>query len=114
MSLINLLLALKDARKRHSSDRDDAILDCAKLLTLRWQSCNVYTISLKSVKKHLNNLFAEYRTITKYSSKSDSYWKKCTPFLEKMSELFDIECHFVSFWWIIYTSFGRVCIDYVK
>ena len=91
VDVFNLLLALKDARKGHSSDRDDAILDCAKLLTLRWQSCNVYTISLKSVKKHLNNLFAEYRTITKYSSKSDSYWKKCTPFLEKMSELFDIE-----------------------
>lgn len=87
---LNLLLTLKDSRKGYQYEVD-VYFECARLLAEKWLSCNVYPMSLKSVKKRLVDLFDEYRAIKKYSKKSESYWQRCAPFLVKMSHLFDIQ-----------------------
>ena len=55
-----------------------------------WISCNVYPMSLRTVEREISSLYDEYRAIKKYSKKSEAYWSKCTPFLEKMSTLFNV------------------------
>ena len=87
----NLLFMLKDASQGNCSDQEDAVSYVAKVVTLKWHSYNVYTISLKSVKNHLNSLFEESQAIYKYSLKSESHWGKCTPFLIKMNDLSDMQ-----------------------
>ena len=56
----------------------------------QWIFCNVYPASLRTVERKVGILYEEYRAIKKFSKKSQSYWEKCTPFLKKMSELFDV------------------------
>ena len=88
---LNLLIALKGRQIGEHWFKGDAFLECSRLISLRWLSCNVYPQSLISVQKHLNDLFEEYRGVRKYSTKSQSYWDKCIPFLQKMTKLFDIQ-----------------------
>ena len=62
----------------------------ATMVCNTWKSCNVYPMSLRTVECDITSLYDEYRAIKKYSRKSDAYWSKCTPFLEKMSTLFNV------------------------
>ena len=87
VDVLNLIITLKNS---NSKWHGDVFNECAQLVTIRWLSCNVYPSSLKTVKNKLSELFDEYRAIKKYSTKSEAYWSKCTHFLQKMSELFDI------------------------
>ena len=88
---LNLLLTLKDENNGRSWYGGSAYQECAQILSLRWISCNLYPMPLRTVARDLEQLFDEYRGIKKFSSKSPAYWTKCTPFLQKMSHLFDIQ-----------------------
>ena len=91
INVLDFLLSVKDERNGHSWYGGSAFQECAQILSLRWLSCNVYPLPLRTVARELEKLFKEYRAIRKFGSKSPVYWTKCTPFLQKMSTLFDIE-----------------------
>ena len=87
---LNLVLTLKDTRIGRPKCTD-VYFECSKLIAQRWLSCNVYPMSMRSIKLYLVALFEEYRAIKKFTSKSEAYWQRCTPFLNKMNELFDVQ-----------------------
>ena len=92
VDVLNLLITLKDNNKGCASWYVDAFYECAQLISMRWLGCNVYPSPLFKIKRHLDELFIkEYCAIKKYSSKSESYWNQCSPFLGKITNLFDIQ-----------------------
>ena len=91
VDVLNLILSLKNENNGRSWYGCSVFQECAQIVSLRWISCNVYPSSLRTVARSLEGLFDEYRTIRKYTNKSPAYWEKCSPFLQKMSHLFDIQ-----------------------
>ena len=87
VDVLNLVLTWKS---ECSGKHTNIFWECAKIVSSTWLECNVYPESLHAVERKINHLFNTYRTLNKYSTKSKTYWSKCTPFLESMNELFDI------------------------
>ena len=56
------------------------------------QQCdhNVYPQCIPTTERQLNDIYESLRGLKKFSKKTPGYWKKCTPFLENLSTLFDI------------------------
>ena len=49
--------------------RDDPLYQSATDVMMHWVFCNVYTISFETVKKHLKQLFDNYRSLKNYPKK---------------------------------------------
>ena len=66
--------------------------EAASCLALHWIYCNVYPISLKSIKKKLVHLKDEYRTLKKicHSKRGKAYFAKLDDFVLSCGKLFDI------------------------
>ena len=62
-------------------------------LMLHWIYCNVYTVSIKTVRKELDFLVQEYQYLKKYPipNRGDSYWMRFNTFINVQSTLFDIK-----------------------
>ena len=86
--VVNLVLTKKaEAAQSHSAT---TLRDCAIIVSLQWVRCNVYPCSLRSFERRISDLFDSYTAIKKFSTKSEGYWKKASPFLNRLKELFDI------------------------
>ena len=70
--------------------RKDCLLECAYEIALKWINCNLYPVSLQTIKRRLEDLFKDYKGLKKFSNKTNTYWEKSLPFMAKQRELFDI------------------------
>ena len=52
--------------------------------------CNVYAADVRTVMRYIEDLFQEYRSLCKFSTKSAGYWEQRDRFVPLMSELFEI------------------------
>ena len=87
LDVLNLVLPQKSqSHGKHTN----IFTDCAEIICLRWVQCNVYPLPIRTVERRISDLFESYCPLMKFSSKSNTYWRKCTPFLKSFSELFDI------------------------
>ena len=91
VDVLNLVLSLKNANNGRSRFGGSVYQECAQIVSMRWISCDVYPSPLRTVSRKIEELFEEYRRIKKFTSKSPAFWMICTPFLENMSHLFDIQ-----------------------
>ena len=66
--------------------------DTATDIMNHWISCNVYTISLKSIVKRVSTLRTRYIYLKEYPKlkKKDKYWGEYNEFIEQRAKLFDI------------------------
>ena len=88
LDAVNLVLSKK--AEAAVSQTKSPIRESAIVISLQWVRCNVYLLPLSTVERRLSVLFDEYSAIKKFSSKSEGYWMKATPFLLKLKNLFDI------------------------
>ena len=64
--------------------------ECAIALCLQWIYCNVYPISIMCTQCKRHKMLECYRSLKKFTSKTDTYWKKYELFIQTQSDLFDI------------------------
>ena len=79
LDAVNLVLSKK--AEAAVSQTKSPIRESAIVISLQWVRCNVYPLPLSTVERRLSVLFDEYSAIKKFSSKSEGYWMKATPFL---------------------------------
>ena len=85
--VLNLLLSMKAKSTGKNSNSEYKV---AVIVYNQWIFCNVYPASLQTVECKVWDMFEEYDAVKKFSTISDAYWKNCTPFLQKLSKLFDV------------------------
>lgn len=87
--VLSFLLSLKrtNTGKTKSSEHE-----CTMDLVLHWIYCNVYPLSIASVKRRINLMVETYNHLKKYPNKKkgDAYWRKFEDFIQSQNSLFNI------------------------
>ena len=85
-------------RKDRAGKQQRTVTDGANLLAValqsHWQYCNIYTLHLKNIEKHITKLYTEFKDNVQYRKKKQTdLWKaKMVDFNRNMLQLFDIFC----------------------
>ena len=91
----NMLYLLRPRRAgQDQRSKNDAIQLLAEILQEHWLFCNLYTLSTKSVKKHILDLYECFMKLvqTRESRRNDAYVAKVERFNTEANLTFDIFC----------------------
>lgn len=91
----NMLYLLRPKRAGQAQrSKDDAANILAELLQEHWLFCNLYTISTKSIRKHILKLYEDFTNLvqTRKLRQNANYQSKADLFNAEACKLFDIFC----------------------
>ena len=94
--VMEMMFALNDPKASGQAVRtvEESAHVVTQLLMEHWEWCNIYTITVKSIKKKVLSLYNDYKTIRDYKKdrlKSEAYRKRMDEFKYNVDHLFDIK-----------------------
>ena len=93
--ITNMMYLMRPTRAgKIQRSKDDAAISLAYVLSKHWVFCNIYTVTVRVIRKKILNVYSEFQRLhqTRKNRRNERYDNEVRLFNTKAETLFDIFC----------------------